>query len=258
MTIKKGFVTQVGMTLEEAFEQAAAQDFDYVEVMMDGDHERTRLESQLDEIRALLEQYDLGLAVHLPFKLDIGSPQEHVRKGAIKELKACIDVAAGLGAETGVLHASSNAWSAAWSVERIQDLILESVRELSAYGKEQGFTVAVENIPDTFFDIHDFPWLFQETDAVMTLDTGHARISGMESEEMAAFVEEWTDRIAHVHLNDTRRPRDEHLPFGAGNLDFEQILAPIQEDWSGSLSLEVFTNDWEYMQMSKKRLDALL
>lgn len=258
MPIKKGFVTQVGMDLEESLVKAAEIGFDYVEVMMDGDTRRERLAEQEDTLTALLDEHELGMAVHLPFKLDIGSPQEHVRNGAVKEVKAAIKTAVGLGAEKGVLHAASSAWSATWGVEQIQELILESVQELDGYGKDRDFVVCVENIPNTFFDIHDFPWVFQETDAVMTLDTGHARISGMESDEMAAFVEEFKDRIAHFHLNDTRQPQDEHLPFGAGNLDFERILEPLQNSWNGTLSLEVFTQDWGYMKMSKERLDALV
>jgi len=44
----------------------------------------------------------------------------------------------------------------------------------------------------------------------------------------------------------------------AGNLDVEQILDPLQDDWTGTVSLEVFTDDWEYIRMSKDRLDTML
>lgn len=256
--VRKGFVTQLDMEIEEALRRAGEQGFDFVEIMMDGPGERTQLQAQQDELTAITDEQELDIVVHLPFKLDIGSPLEHVREGAVKEVKAAIETAAELGAEKGVLHAASNAWGPAWTIEHVQDLILGSVRELDGFGDEHDFELCVENIPTEFMDIHDFPYLFQETDANMTLDTGHARISGMGSEEMSMFVEEFKDRVTHLHLNDTRRPKDEHLPFGAGNLDFEQILAPLQEGWDGTLSLEVFTDDWEYMRISKERLDELV
>ncbi len=256
--VRRGIVTQLDMELSECFEHAASMDLDFIEIMMDGELNRHTLDEQQDQIRTWADDQDLAIMVHLPFKLDIGSPLEHVRDGAIKEIEANIETAATLGAEKAVLHASSNAWSAAWSVEEIQDLILKSVQTLHETGQEHGVEICVENIPSTFFDIHDFPLLFQETDASMTLDTGHARVSGMESTEMSAFIEEYRDRISHFHLNDTRQPQDEHLPFGAGNLNFAEILAPLQDDWDGTLSLEVFTWDWEYLAMSVDRLDQLL
>jgi sugar phosphate isomerase/epimerase len=256
--IRNGFVTQLDMTLDAALDQAGKQEFDFVEIMMDGPGERTQLQPRTDELQELAADHDLDLLVHLPFKLDIGSPLDHVRDGAVKEVKAAIDTAVALGAEKGVLHASARAWSAAWTRDHIQDLLIASIQEINQYAVDQDFELCVENVPDEFFDIYDFPRLFEETDASMTLDTGHARISGMNSTDIAAFVDDFADRISHLHLNDTRRPQDEHLPFGAGNLDFEQILAPLKDDWTGTLSLEVFTDDWEYMQTSKDRLDELI
>jgi sugar phosphate isomerase/epimerase len=257
-TIRQGFVTQLDMELFDALRQAADMGFDHIEVMMDGPGERTELQRQQDEIQQMLADTGIDLVVHLPFKLDIGSPLPHVRDGAVKEVKAAIDVATALGAEKGVLHASSNAWGAAWTREHVLDLICTSVQELYEYGQEDDFRVCVENVPGEFADIYDFPYLFEETDAVMTLDTGHARISGMSSADMAAFIADFIDHVDHLHLNDTRQPEDEHLLLGAGNLDIEQILDPLQDDWTGTVSLEVFTDDWEYIRMSKDRLDTML
>lgn len=256
--IRKGFVTQIGMTPVEALEQAGELDLDFVEIMMDGDDNRHALDDQQDELTAAMQEHGVDIIVHLPFKLDIGSPLEHVREGSIKEIEANIETAAALGADKAVLHASSEAWSAAWDMETIQDHILDSVQQIHETGEEHGVQICVENVPGAFFDIHDFPLLFEETDAAMTLDTGHARISGMESMEMASFIEEYRNRISHLHLNDTRQPQDEHLPFGAGNLAFDVILTPLLDDWQGTLSLEVFTDDWEYMAISVDRLNELI
>ncbi len=47
-----GFVTQIGMAYEEAFEVAEDLDFDYVELMLDGAHERTCLDPDAVESKA--------------------------------------------------------------------------------------------------------------------------------------------------------------------------------------------------------------
>ena len=92
----------------------------------------------------------------------------------------------------------------------------------------------------------------------MTLDTGHARMNGMDSGAMAEFLDTHGDRVGHLHLNDSRLPKDEHLPFGAGTIDFERVFEPLRDGWTGTFSLEVFTDDWGYLETSVDRLDELL
>lgn len=256
MNANRGFVTQIGMDYEEAFEVAGDLGFDYVELMMDGATERGRLDPEAVRDRA--DECGIDLAVHLPFALDVGSPFEHVRRGAVRELKAAIETAVEFGATKGVVHASSSAWKPAWNPDEIRSNVLDSVRELDSFARERGFEACVENIPGGWFSTRDFDRFFAETDASMTLDTGHARMDGLDSAGMAEFVAAHADRISHFHLNDTRRAADEHLPFGAGTIDFGQLLAALPEDWSGTLSLEVFTLDYGYVETSKAYLDESL
>lgn len=256
--IRRGVVTQMGMDPVEAFHHAGDIGLDFVEIMMDGDGHRDALADRADTLTAAADEHGLDRVVHLPFTVDIGTPHGHVRRGSIAEIEACIETAAALGVEKAVLHASSEAWDAAWDGDRIRELILDGVRTLDEAGRDRGIEICVENIPGGFFTVHDFDRLFDETDAAMTLDTGHARIDGMESLEIAEFVAEHRDRISHVHLNDTRVAEDGHVPFGSGTLDFDAILDPLRSGWQGTLSLEVFTFDWEYIEMSAERLDRLL
>lgn len=257
MSTDRGYVTQLGMDPEEAIAHAGSTGFDFVELMMDGAGERRNLDAPT--LRSRLDEHDLDLLVHLPFALDIGSPFEHVRAGAVCELESAIDTAAELGARKGVLHASSDAWSPAWDDETIHAHLLGSVRDLDTFGRERGVEICVENIPGGFFSTYDFDALFAETDAAMTFDTGHARIDGLDADGMATLVERHPDRISHFHLNDTRQPADEHLPFGAGTIDFSRLFETLATvGWEGSLSLEVFTLDFEYVETSRERLDRLL
>lgn len=258
-SIRRGFVTQLGMEYREALAKADEYGFDFVELLMDGRLERTNLEAEAGTFRSLAAEHDLDVLVHLPFRLDIGTPFEHVRKGSVREVKAAVETASELGAEKGVVHATSGAWLPAWEESEVQPLVLESIRTLDEFGRDHEFEICVENIPSDFFDTTDFDRVFEETDASMTLDTGHARIDGFESRAMAEFVAEHADRISHFHLNDTRVQEDEHLPFGAGTLDFERILEPlVDREWTGTLSLDVFSLDYPYFKTSLDRLDDTL
>ena len=256
MGIRRGFVTQVGMEYEEAFGRADEFGLDFVELMLDGAHERSRLDPEV--VSESADANGVDLAVHLPFALDIASPFEHVREGALRELLAAIETAADCGAEKGVVHASTSAFEPAWKNDTLREHLLDSVHELDEFASERGFEVCVENVPGEFFPADRFPDLFDATGASMTFDTGHARMNGMSAEGMADFLAAHGDRATHLHLNDTRRASDEHLPFGAGTLDFETILDPLRENWTGTLSIEAFTLDWGYIGTSVERLDALL
>ncbi len=253
-----GFVTQLGMDPHDAFHHARDMGADHVEIMMDGDTSREALAVDADDLVAAADDAGLDLLVHLPFSLDIGSPHEHVRDGSIEELRGCIETAAMIGAEKAVVHADSDAWDAAWDGDHVRDLIVDAVRDLDGSAADHAVELAVENIPGGFFTVHDFHRIFDETDAMMTLDTGHARMDGMESADIAAFLADHRDRITHLHLNDTRVAEDGHVPFGSGTLDFDAILDPVRTGWDGTLSLEVFTYDWDYIAYSMERLEDLL
>lgn len=250
-----GFVTQLGMDHESAFDAAAEFGFDYVELLMDGEYERQQFDPAA--VREAADDRGLDLLVHLPFKLDPGSVYEHVREGAVRELAAAAGTAAEMGARKGVAHAASKAWSPAWDDATLRERVLESVREVAERSPED-FELCIENIPRGAFSTSDFPDLFDATDAAMTFDTGHARVDGYDSQGMANFLEAHADRVSHLHLNDTRKPQDEHLPFGSGTIDFETVLGALPEDWSGTLSLEVFTLDYGYVGVSKEYLDRVL
>jgi sugar phosphate isomerase/epimerase len=252
-----GFVTQQGMDHGEAIAAAGHYGFDFVELMMDGSGAADRLDRE--GVREGLDAEGLDLLVHLPFGgFDLGSPHDPVREGAIDGLRAHLDLAADLGARKAVVHPDSHAWGAAWDQSTIRSRIVESVRTLDAYATDLGVELCAENVPHSAFRTHEFDRLFEETAASMTLDTGHARMDGRDAGGIASFVEDHADRISHVHLNDTRGTRDEHLPFGAGTIDFERVFDAFPPDWDGTLSLEVYTLNYDYVDASGRQLRELL
>ena len=246
------------MGLDEQLAFAGEAGFDYVEVLMDGPVARGALAEREESVRTRLTDGDLDLVVHLPFPTDIGSPYVGVRDGAVTTQRRCLDVASDLGAEKAVLHPECSAWDVAWDHDDLRQHIDESVGELNAYGAERGVEICAENLFGGAYTIETIDGLLARTDVSMTLDTGHARVSGYDAADTADFIAEHGDRIAHVHLNDTRVMRDEHLPFGAGNIDFETILGAFDDAWTGTLSLEVATESVEYLRHSKDALGDVL
>lgn len=258
MSIRIGVATHPAVPMAERGAEAAAAGADFLEIMLEGPGERRRL---ADRRASLLDALPDGidLCVHLPFGgVDVGAPLEHVRAGSLRELEACIDLAADLGAEKAVVHADSGVRPEHWAVSTVRDNIVDAMARLRAHGEERGVEVCAENVPGEFFTIETITELLERTDCAMTLDTGHARVSGLDDTDVAAFVAEWGHRISHVHLNDTRGPRDEHLPVGMGTTDVGAILDAFPAGWGGTLTIEAITDDFGFVEPAVGRLRELL
>jgi len=258
MNERVGFVTAVEVNVDEQLRFAGSAGFDCVEILMDGPASADGLAARAPSIRDRLAATGLDLAVHLPFPTDIGSPYAPIREGAVTHQRACLDTAAALGAEKAVLHPESSAWNAAWEPAQLRPHVEESVAALTAAGAERGVELCVENLPDSLYTIETIDRLLAATDASMTLDTGHAHITGDDAADTAAFLADHADRVSHVHLNDNRGTADEHLPLGSGTVDFGRLLDGLPDDWTGTLSVEVATESDDYLRHSKAHVDRLL
>jgi sugar phosphate isomerase/epimerase len=93
----------------------------------------------------------------------------------------------------------------------------------------------------------------------MTFDTSHALLAGMDEGGMATFCRDHADRIAHLHLVDTRGDDDEHLPVGMGRIDFATVFGGLTDaDWSGTATLEIGTEDYDTIALGKRHVMELV
>jgi sugar phosphate isomerase/epimerase len=258
MPIRQGFTVENGADTEAAFRFAAERGFEFLELNMDHQFDRRRVDTAA--VRELAETYELDLLVHLPYRVDVGTPLEHVREGSCRELEASIDTAVEMGAEKGVYHAQTRVRASKWDHDTVRASLYDSVERLTEYAGDRGFEAVLENVKSPFFDAGDVPELFAETDATACLDTGHAHVTGQDGAEQADLLREHGDRISHVHLNETRHESgDEHLPVGMGRVDFAAIAgAMVETDWTGTCTHEVFTFDHEPRAFGKARFEELL
>lgn len=259
MALTQGFVVDQCEDLQDTLSLAGELSFDFVELNMEAGFSRHRVAET--NIEDAIAASSIDILVHLPYKLDIGSPHEHARRGACREVEACLDVAAEWGAEKAVVHADTAVRRKHWERSTVVTGLYESLNRLQTYASEQQIQLCAENLHNPFIDISDVPELLRETDAACCLDTGHAFVSGTSGEEQANLIREYNERISHVHLNDTRLTgNDEHLPVGLGQVAFEPIVrAMVEIDWTGTCTHEIYrvTDASEYIRVSKQQLDDL-
>jgi len=253
-----GFVTQTGMDVPETVRQAGRRSFDHVEVLMEGAADRSRIDS--DAIDQAASTHDTDVHVHLPFHLDIASPKQYVRDGSVREVIAAIEAASNLGAGNAILHAGTRAWTAAWDPEDVKPHLLSSIQRLHRIATDHGLELCVENLPSGFYTLRDdFPTLLERTDVSLCIDTGHALREGWNEAEIGEYIAEPANRVAHVHVSDPREDGAVHLPIGAGSTDFTDIFTPLKEtNWSGTISVEVFTHNFEYLEASRDHVTSIL
>jgi len=254
----QGFMVGQRADYEDALAFADDRDFDFVELNMEHGFERRTVDPAA--IGATAADHGVDLVAHLPYRLDPGSPHEHVREGAIRELEAALDAAAEMGADRAVFHGVSNAHPDNWDHDDVREWIYDTVREVTAHADDLGVTPCVENLKSPYFDAGDFPDLFKRTDAAGCLDTGHAYVTGQDGADQADLIREHGDRIDHVHVNETRRDEeDEHLPVGLGFVDFAAIAAAMVEtEWEGTCTHELWPYRPEYAAESRRRFERLL
>lgn len=242
MNVRQGFMVELAVSLEEAVPFAVAHGFDFLELNMENGFARNTVDTSA--VRSLVKDAGLDLVVHLPFRLDAGSPHDGVRDGACRELEASIETALEFGATKGVFHAHSIVSPDYWDATVVRDAMLDSIDRVSGFAASRGFEACVENLKGPFLDIGDFPGLLQDAsdDMRVCLDTGHAHATDHDVAWQADFIREYGDRISHVHLNDTRRSdADEHIPVGVGMLDFGVLVDAMRDaDWSGTCTHEVY------------------
>jgi sugar phosphate isomerase/epimerase len=199
--------------------------------------------------------------VHLPYRLGPCSPWERVRERACRELVAAVDAAVEMGADRGVFHARTDADGSRWAAERLRDSVAAGVAAVHDAAARRGFEACAENLKGPVVGAGDFPELLSRTDASACLNTGHAYATGHDADWQADYLADHGERVGHLHLNDTRRDDDAHLPVGLGRIDFGAITeAMVDTDWKGTVTHEVFGPGagHDYAAHGKAAFDDLL
>ena len=118
---------------------------------------------------------------------------------------------------------------------------IRALKEIVKYGRKNSVAINLENLSETAEDLQ--PVISEVPDLGLTLDVGHANLSGSENKSIA-IIEKFGKLIRHVHLHDNlggqSQADDLHLPIGDGTVDFRTIMTSlVSVGYDGTLTLEV-------------------
>jgi sugar phosphate isomerase/epimerase len=243
-------------------EEIGEMGFDYVEVTMDPPEATPqKIQPQKRSIKEILDRYRMGIMGHLPTFVWTADLYESLRKASLQEQFDALETAVGLGIGKMVLHPGMITGLGKVLPDKVKGLALESIEAMVKKANNLGITLCLENMfPQAHFLIQ--PYEFQEIfkafpELRLTLDIGHANL-GAGKNRSSEFIHHYGYRIGHVHANDNFGKEDNHLPIGAGVIDFEKILKELnQAQYNETITLEVFSRDRDYLKISMEKIKRM-
>jgi sugar phosphate isomerase/epimerase len=202
-------------------------------------------------IRRALERYELGVVGHTAYYLPFASAYDSIRDAAVAEAEKCLRVFADVGCPLMNVHLDTRApgHDPLWILQRNAD----AFARLLPTAAELAITLMLENGEgDTAATLG--PILDDLPALTLHLDVGHANI-GTRKSHVPGLLEQYGDRLRHVHLSDNKGKGDDHLAIGAGTIDWRRELRAVKATgYDGAITLEVFYGDSDLITYSRERV----
>ncbi len=250
--MKIGFPNHPRKNIIEEIEWIDKNGFDFVDLFLEED-QAVPEKIDTEKLKQLLKNYNLDIVGHTAWYLPIGSPIKSLREAAIKEAIRYFEVFNKLGVEFVTIHAH---WPGiVFSPREGVDFQIESLSKLVKEAEKYDLKLMYEPT-DTFNDnIENISVVLQEVpELFFHLDIGHANLFGRKPEE---FIEKFYQKLKHVHLHDNFGNADLHLPIGCGAIDWEGELNVLKKYYDGTITLEIFSRDKDYVLESREKLKKL-
>ncbi|CAG7647781.1 endonuclease 4 [Paenibacillus solanacearum] len=208
---------------------------------------RKPIENQyIEEGKALMEKHGIGdIIVHAPYIINLGSYKEDTYELAIRFLQEEIRRTDYIGVKQIVLHPGAYTdKDAEYGISRIA----QGLNEVLDGVKDTNVNIALETMAGKGTEIgRSFEELASIIEKVenngkltICLDTCHVNDAGYDIvNDLDGVVEQFDriiglDRLAVVHLNDSKNPRgagkDRHAPVGAGWIGFKAMHGVVHHE----------------------------
>lgn len=233
---------------------AARHGFDYIEFTVEPPRAgRTALRSPA--VREALETSGLDVVGHLGWYYPLDLPTQEARRGIRDSLLQDLAVLAELGARKATVHLFLQTPRSMVGTEGRIRAAAGLLTELVDRAVPLGIRPMLEHLTAHPEHLRSLAGVLKKVpDLGLVLDVGHANL-GTEGNAAPKMIERWADRLAHVHVSDNQGRDDQHLPIGAGLVDWRTVVRSLrQSGYEGTITLEVFSRDREYLKISLAKL----
>ena len=225
--------------------------FDYVEIGIEEPNATPSiLTAQKNDILSALTRNSIHPLGHTAYWVGFGSAHDEARAGWVKEGRKMISVASELGIQLLNFHFFSRLGMVGRS-EKSRETFLQnfthSMTELTQFAAQKRIELMLENVPpEPGHPLESLACFSQVMTAIPSLkfhlDIAHAFIENR-MKGVQQYVDEFTDRLVHIHIHDNHGKLDEHLPLGEGKIDFKKVVKLLKYiDYNKTITFEVFTS----------------
>jgi len=210
------------------------------------------------EILDVFSTYNLLKLAHTQSLVDISSVYELVREASVKETIKAFETAHKLEIKFLTIHPGYQ-WPTISREESLKKSY-KTFKTLLKFAEEFDLTLGAENLPIRgFTKVEDFKELFNlfpSERLKFVLDVSHAHLQNPRLP--LDFLNNFYEKLGHVHLSDNSGDRDNHLPLGAGVVDYVSVVKELKKRrYKETITLEIFSKDRDYLLLSKKKVENL-
>lgn len=241
-----------GPELEQISEMP--ENFDFAEISI-GEREIEPGEIDIEELKSDLEEKGYGLVVHLPFRQPLATSVQELNKANLEYLGELIEFCSEIDASKAVVHVNIRYGE---DIENVEEALERAVKRLMEKGRDEGVEIVFEHIPfsdSQGYGLEEFGEVMERINAPVCLDTGHAYVDEGQ-EGLDRFLQRHLDIISHLHIQDSMGG-DDHVSVGHGEIDWESF-GDLTTDFEGTATLEIFTDEPRYFELSREILEENL
>jgi sugar phosphate isomerase/epimerase len=185
------------------------------------------------------------------------SPSEEERELRLNLLVFAVRLARLLGSD------AVSFWSGTASDDTpptiLMDRLVDSCKRLCDLAGRENVRLAFEPEPGMFIDTMakyaELRTRIDHPNFGLTLDVGHLHCQG---EPIGENIRRWKDRLWNVHIEDMKRGVHEHLMFGEGEIDFNEVFAALRQiGYQGGVFVELSRHSHTAVDAARQALEFL-
>jgi sugar phosphate isomerase/epimerase len=229
---------------------AADNGFDFIDLTLEYPQAHIDVINREAVLKAL-EETGLEAVGHTAYYLPFASAMGEIREAAVRDVIRGLDFFKESGARVVTVHPDPG--RGAIDSSTIVSLNALSFKIISDEAQKRGLTLVAENVPGYFSTVEALKALLAAVPALgFHLDVGHAHIRGNRFRQLLSTFK---TKLVHVHLSDNRMRADDHMPVGAGNIPWDEVIPAIKKTgFDSTITLEVFAPDKRYVVASRDKV----
>lgn len=227
---------------EDEIAWAASNGFEFLDLSLEPDRS---LPEQIDplSIRTELDRHGIGVVGHMAWYLPIGCPMPLLRHAAVEAAAAALQAFGRIGSPNATIH--TNWPTHLFPVADGLAFQIESLQALIPVARKNGVMLMLEPAasPDDVPD-HIDTILKAVPGLALHLDLGHCNLNGFQP---PVWLRRFAGRVVHIHAHDNNGRDDQHLPPGAGTVNWSDTIRALKDTgYDGTITIESFTADRGY------------